>query len=184
MFCYALILLTLRKKKKINLYFNNAVSMINCNLHYLEEKSMIKQLIYISKPLVKWDISELLILLRDARIKNQERDITGYLVYRHEYFMQYLEGDVSEVDELYDKILLDKRHKDTVKIYEVMSEHKIFPEWAMGFDDGDFVSNIKISGLNNQIEMNTLPENVTPEQKVVVSILKTFAQHNADTISL
>lgn len=56
--------------------------------------------------------SEMESLLEEARTHNKSKDITGCLIYYKGKFVQLLEGDIKEVQELYDRIKKDPRHKE------------------------------------------------------------------------
>lgn len=51
-------------------------------------------------------------LLEQARADNERDDITGCLIYYMGGFIQVLEGNKEKVQNLYDRIKGDKRHKN------------------------------------------------------------------------
>ena len=68
------------------------------------------RLTYISRAVSTFHDGELDLLLRNARERNKEFDVTGLLCSGRGYFLQALEGPESNVLALYTKILLDSRH--------------------------------------------------------------------------
>jgi hypothetical protein len=72
-------------------------------------------------------------LLNSAQSNNDERFITGYLVHNGPSFMQLLEGPFNEVDEIYARILRDRRHTGVVRITAEWAEHRVFPNWSMNY---------------------------------------------------
>jgi hypothetical protein len=48
-------------------------------------------------------------------------------------FIQVLEGDRTEVDGVYSRILKDNRHQDLIVLQEDFTASRHFENWAMGF---------------------------------------------------
>ena len=93
-----------------------------------EEK--VRQVIYISKP-THFDHLVVEDILTKSRAKNPAAGITGNLIYHADLFLQLLEGPHSAVHELYEKILVDNRHADIVKLRDASFNHRLFSSWAM-----------------------------------------------------
>jgi len=72
-------------------------------------------------------------LLTKARQNNSKLDITGMLIYTGGHFIQVLEGKEYVVKKLYDTIRKDKRHKDTIVIYESELAERQFGNREMDF---------------------------------------------------
>ncbi|MBI3228975.1 MAG: BLUF domain-containing protein [Burkholderiales bacterium] len=71
-------------------------------------------------------------VLSKARKNNPVLGVTGVLCFGGDIFLQVLEGGRDEVNALYNKILLDPRHKDVVLLEygEIAERH--FNNWTMG----------------------------------------------------
>lgn len=95
------------------------------------------RLIFASTALKDWNAEELLGLLKTCRTNNSARDITGALIYLHRTFFQILEGDEQAVDETFEKIQRDTRHKDVTLIERKPIAERDFPYWSMGFEKLD-----------------------------------------------
>ncbi|WP_442499525.1 phosphate-starvation-inducible PsiE family protein [Methylobacter sp. sgz302048] len=95
------------------------------------------RLIFASTALKDWNAEELLGLLKICRTNNSARDITGALIYLHRTFFQILEGDEQAVDETFEKIQKDTRHKDVTQIERKPIAERDFPYWSMGFEKLD-----------------------------------------------
>lgn len=95
------------------------------------------ELIYTSVGTKAFSDSELLELLDSARARNKNSDITGMLIYKSREFAQILEGEISVVKDLYEKISLDKRHVHVNVFYEGETEHRSFSNWSMAFINMD-----------------------------------------------
>ncbi len=71
-------------------------------------------------------------ILAQSRIHNPALGITGILCHGGEIFMQVLEGGRGPVNELYNQIVRDPRHRDVVVLhYEEVAERR-FAGWTMG----------------------------------------------------
>jgi hypothetical protein len=67
-----------------------------------------------------------------ASVKNNPTlAITGVLLYSEKSFVQYIEGELRDLNQLYDKIKLDPRHKNTVMISNAPIKERSFPTWHM-----------------------------------------------------
>ncbi len=63
--------------------------------------------------------------------KNTEYNVTGYLVYYDESFIQYIEGRYFDIHNLMKNIEQDKRHEIKVRLEERMDTGRLFPGWRM-----------------------------------------------------
>lgn len=72
-------------------------------------------------------------ILGVSRRNNRERDIGGMLHYGNGYFFQVLEGPRDAVNEAYNRISTDPRHKD-VHILSVKNvDARMFEDWTMKY---------------------------------------------------
>lgn len=72
-------------------------------------------------------------LLAKSRLRNEEDEITGLLLYHDGSFLQILEGDENEVQAAVGRIEQDKRHHEVSLIFRGEIEERSFGEWRMGF---------------------------------------------------
>jgi hypothetical protein len=72
-------------------------------------------------------------ILEHARIWNATVGITGALVYADGVFLQILEGDRVEVQELMVKILRDLRHETVTVLRECEISCAVFGSWQMAY---------------------------------------------------
>jgi len=78
-------------------------------------------------------------LFSTARSNNKDRDITGALLVRGEWFVQALEGEEAVVRRLFARIERDSRH-DSVALLDARDvEGRVFSRWAMAkvAEDGE-----------------------------------------------
>ena len=95
--------------------------------------SLIKQVIYVSKP-VGFDDKVLDRILEQSKRNNEKNQITGALICRSDLYLQYLEGPAHKIDFIYSKIKLDNRHTDVKLLEDTRSKRRLFANWAMKDD--------------------------------------------------
>lgn len=95
--------------------------------------SLIKQVIYVSKP-VGFDNKILDSILVQSKRNNEKNQITGALICRSDLYLQYLEGPAHKIDFVYSKIKLDSRHTDVKLLEDARSKRRLFSNWAMRDD--------------------------------------------------
>ena len=66
-----------------------------------------------------------------ASVFNEARGITGILIRKGRYFIQYIEGEESKIDELMTIIGRDDRHSDIVVLDEGVVEERLFKDWHL-----------------------------------------------------
>jgi hypothetical protein len=97
------------------------------------------QLIYISEPVA--DLAELFDMIVKAQKFNISKEISGILIIKKHSLFQLIEGSEIEVKKLYEKIQLDKRHKNPATIYEGHTDIRNIPFLGMAltidFEEAD-----------------------------------------------
>lgn len=91
-----------------------------------------RQLLYVSNTSLKIPPQELAQILAASRRNNSVADVTGLLLHLKGAFLQVLEGCEHAVDEIYARIVRDKRHWGA----HILLDHhapRAFREWSMGF---------------------------------------------------
>lgn len=90
------------------------------------------QLVYCSKAQNEITPQDTADILTVSRKNNEARNITGCLCNNEQYFVQLLEGNYREVNDMYNQITGDDRHqKVTLLTYQSVSA-RLFPNWSMG----------------------------------------------------
>jgi len=93
---------------------------------------MLVRLLYASRsaePVTSALIDSILI---QSRSHNPENGITGILCWGGDFFMQVLEGGRPEVNQLYNRIVADPRHCDSVLLHYEEATERHFVSWTMG----------------------------------------------------
>lgn len=92
-----------------------------------------KSLVYISHATRDITEEELVKILNKSRDNNIKRDVTGVLLYSNKLFIQYIEGEQENIDELLETLAGDDRHSDITIIAKNDIEKRLFGNWTMGF---------------------------------------------------
>jgi len=104
---------------------------------------MLVRLLYVSRAVDPESGRAIESILSAARQHNLQNGITGILCYGGGIFVQAIEGGRSAVNELYNHIIKDPRHKDVELLhYEEITERR-FGGWTMG--------QVNLSKLNTSI---------------------------------
>jgi Sensors of blue-light using FAD len=92
-----------------------------------------KQLVYISKATVPFTSDSLKALTDVAMTNNKKLDVTGCMLYASGYFLQLLEGADTNVQNLYNKIEKDPRHKGCKILFDTQltNKNRLYDRWFM-----------------------------------------------------
>ncbi|MDO7846678.1 BLUF domain-containing protein [Hymenobacter sp. M29] len=90
-------------------------------------------IIYMSQATRAMTDDELATLLAQARHANEERGVTGLLVYGAQQFLQVMEGDEQVLGPLYEHIAKDSRHTGLIKMADKAVNQRSFADWSMAF---------------------------------------------------
>lgn len=72
-------------------------------------------------------------ILKTARLRNEVRDLTGLLVFDHQYFLQVIEGQRAVVSLLLGKLFADNRHHELTVLELDEITQRSFADWSMSF---------------------------------------------------
>lgn len=120
-----------------------------------------KCIVYVSSAQVAFDERKLDDLARGASKSNRRREITGYLFFQRNTFIQYIEGNASQVTELMSKIALDERHHVVYQMDRADLVERRFPNWWMRYLTPEEMGEINLEKiLADELNLaNTLGEN-------------------------
>jgi len=93
----------------------------------------LEQLIYVSTAVRKMSRVELEALLESAVRFNNEHHITGMLLYSDGSFLQILEAETADMDEVYERINRDLQHHSLQVLIRNPISSRSFAAWHMGF---------------------------------------------------
>ena len=113
-------------------------------------------LTYVSSATELMDAEQLAALLAQSREANEQRGITGMLLYRDGNILQCLEGPEAEVRAAYDAISRDPRHRGVITLVEEQISERSFHDWSMGFKDLGAVDAAGLDGFNDFLRSGEL----------------------------
>ena len=96
---------------------------------------MLSRMLYVSTAVGPITTTVTGTILRSAKSHNASNGITGVLCQGRGVYLQVLEGERSQVDALYARISLDKRHHQIVMRQHVDISRRRYGKWAMAHVD-------------------------------------------------
>lgn len=152
---------------------NNIVSPVSVESSY-NEKEEIFALSYISCSNIPSENLSLEIdkIIKVAQSRNNLFGVTGCLVYRSGYFVQYIEGSKYSIDYLYGMISRDPRHGKITVLSRGVVASRNFENWSMEFKTIDG----KNDALLDKVEIFKKAEQSTTRfnQKEVLTLISTL----------
>lgn len=106
---------------------------------------MLTRLTYYSKPLRPLLPSDIEAILANSQQNNKRLDITGFLLYTNNVFVQCLEGPRITVNKLYQDIYKDERHDECTIVLVTEDSERYFGPWSMGGLPPEELSKLKES---------------------------------------
>lgn len=70
-------------------------------------------------------------ILSVARQRNQAHQVTGALLYSDGFFIQVLEGQLQEVEDIFESIQCDTRHRNIAVLHYNKIDQRSFADWSM-----------------------------------------------------
>lgn len=101
----------------------------------MSERTDLLQILYISTVSPRESV-ELESILAVARRNNRVHDITGLLMFNGKRFLQVLEGPSGAVENTFERIRRDTRHRAQVMLSRRTVGRREFGDWSMAFRDG------------------------------------------------
>lgn len=79
--------------------------------------------------------ADVVALLREAQMRNMNRNVSGALLRIDQRFLHYVEGPVSAVEHLAQQIRQDVRHFDFQPLYQEPINKRLFERWSLAFSE-------------------------------------------------
>jgi hypothetical protein len=92
---------------------------------------MLVRLIYVSRPVGPITSTVTTSILEKSHANNKKADITGILCQGVGLWMQVLEGERSQVNSLYSRIMEDRLHENLEILSMEEIKHRQFGQWSM-----------------------------------------------------
>lgn len=107
--------------------------------NYLNILNIMKiyQLIYKSRASEKITQETLLKILKKAQENNERHQLSGFLIFKNNEFIQLLEGAKTDVLTIFNAIKDDSRHTDIEILLETNSKERAMAAWVMGYGSSD-----------------------------------------------
>ena len=112
---------------------------------------------YVSTEAAPFSQIDLVELLAVARNANEERGVTGLLLYREGCFYQVLEGNEFSVNKTLSKIEQDPRHHSVRVLFKGETESREFAGWQMGFLNLEGIDLETLSGFSDFLTRDAEP---------------------------
>ncbi|CAM4415948.1 BLUF domain-containing protein [Zobellia roscoffensis] len=91
-------------------------------------------LVYTSVANTDFGLQETQRMLEKAQEFNRQNDITGCLLFFKGRFIQYLEGEETMINDLFERIKTDSRHKEVAFLSGNKIHNREFHDWQMAFE--------------------------------------------------
>jgi len=114
------------------------------------------ELIYVSEPAQEMSFLGLMRLLYHSYLRNMSAGVTGALIFENNRFGQVIEGPRTQIEDLWEKIQKDTRHKNIRLVESRPIEHRSFSKWTMVFQDSEEVSK-KLPEIAGAVESINFP---------------------------
>jgi hypothetical protein len=142
---------------------------------------MLYTILYISNADRAFNNEEVKELVTESRNWNRLHGITGFLAYVEGIldgqtrcqFIQVVEGEKSDMDDVFTIIKEDPRHKDICVLKEGYIKERKFKSWNMGFERLCLNSNPKLK-LFFSMNLSMLSEDGDVENNLLIQFMKTF----------
>ena len=92
-----------------------------------------RQLIYTSLATAPLSDNDILDLLKEAQSNSSKHNITGIQIFFFGLFVQYIEGEDEEIEQLILNIQNDKRNTQFAILEDHESNRRNFPDWSMSY---------------------------------------------------
>jgi hypothetical protein len=130
-------------------------------------------LVYASVSKQRWSDDELRKLLKSSRKRNEDKNITGMLLYLDPYFLQILEGKEEVVHKSFKKIKHDPRHHKVSVLYQKPIAERAFSSWTMGFNKVGHEDIMEVEGFSDFL-LKPLHEFISHSPGIVDELLHKF----------
>ena len=132
-------------------------------------------IIYVSRAIHSMTEEELRFLLHQSRKRNKRQNITGLLLYVGNNFIQLLEGERRDVEDVYDSILKDNRNSGNIILLNEPIQERDFPNWSMGFQPIDKSVKNWPDSLSDFLEREYTPAQLA-QSPTVIQLLYHFKE--------
>lgn len=111
-------------------------------------------------------------ILAVAQKNNRDLGVTGALLWSGDYFCQVIEGDNDTLEDLFETIQMDSRHKEVTVLHFEPIDRRSFSEWAMAMAGYETTMRFDIEGIRtskDEILMHETGKNLVNVLEQVVN---------------
>ena len=131
-------------------------------------------IIYMSRAAHTMSDNDLEAILRQARLNNARRGITGALAYGAGQFMQIMEGEKADLDEVYEIVSRDPRHTGLTKLADKEINQRSFSDWSMAFQTISPKQFDELAGYTAPDDLNDQAHNMSAADNLLLQMMSTF----------
>lgn len=140
----------------------------------IQQNTGVFQLVYVSTATFPLETNELRAIGRVATRNNAELGITGVLTYCDSKFMQFLEGEQSNVEEIFSVIKCDSRHHSIDVLRQGMIPKRQFSGWKMKYADIHDIDESEGYIYNKLFDVKTGENKILEHAKESLKLLVAF----------
>ena len=135
-------------------------------------------LIYTSTSSFNCSAGELALFLNFVRSENIRLNITGILLYHEGEIMQIIEGEKEIIYELFEKIKVDKRHINVIKLNEFKIVKRAYEEWSMSFMQVSINDLVSVKGYLDLTDYESGLPKATDKSTYLRMLINSFKDEN------
>jgi hypothetical protein len=130
----------------------------------------LSQLVYVSDATEPMTAEAVESIVEHCRRNNEERNISGLLIYSGGHFIQLLEGHQPVLEKLLARIREDERHYNVEQLYFAPADKRLFPRWRMGLLNLDHITSLDRSRLEAFVKEVTTAQS----GPAIIALLRDF----------
>ena len=119
-------------------------------------------------------------ILKSASRNNPSQGITGILVYDRGHFFQILEGEYNDVESVFSRIQVDKRHCRVTRVISYPVQERLFENWKMGLYNLDDSADLDFHKLKKCMKLLHDVTSVSEKRSLAKHALKIFVDLKED----
>lgn len=115
----------------------------------------IVQLLYCSKARAEITEDEIAAILAISRKNNANKAITGALFNNRRFFIQLIEGKYRDINDLFQKVIMDDRHQKITLLLYRPSQQRMFKDWSMKYlGEADHINDLLAKYLDKNLTID------------------------------
>lgn len=120
---------------------------------------------------------DLMEIVGKSKVNNPQADITGVLFFQGGQFLQFIEGEIGDLEILMARIELDSRHRDLVRVVDEPIVQRGFSSWNMDAFNLDPLEELSKDRFSEVVAM--YKNLLTMRTEAIVSFVKSVLADDA-----